>query len=137
MIIFNYNTHFMLDQEKKIKQWIQYVIHKEGHNVGEINYVFCDDAYLNNINVKYLQHDTFTDIISFDYTVGKIINGDIFISVERVKENALKYNVTFVNEILRVMIHGVLHYLGYKDKTEEQILFMRVKEDECISLISL
>ena len=102
-----------------------------------INYVFCDDAYLNNINVKYLQHDTFTDVISFDYAVGKIINGDIFISVERVKENALKYNVTFVNEILRVMIHGVLHYLGYKDKTEEQTLFMRVKEDECISLISL
>jgi rRNA maturation RNase YbeY len=127
----------MLDQEKKIQQWIQHVIHKEGHNVGEINYVFCDDAYLNNINVKYLQHDTFTDIISFDYTVGKIINGDIFISVERVKENSLKYNVTFVNEILRVMIHGVLHYLGYKDKTEEQTLFMRVKEDECISLISL
>ena len=105
--------------------------------MGEINYVFCDDAYLNNINVKYLQHDTFTDVISFDYSVGKIINGDIFISVERVKENALKYNVTFVNEILRVMIHGVLHYLGYKDKTEKQTLSMRVKEDECISLISL
>ena len=79
------------ETQKKIKQWIQHVIHKEGHNVGEINYVFCDDAYLNNINVKYLQHDTFTDVISFDYSVGKIINGDIFISVERVKENALKY----------------------------------------------
>jgi rRNA maturation RNase YbeY len=91
--------------------------------------VFCDDAYLHKLNVEFLRHDTLTDIISFDYTVGKIIHGDIFISIPRVTENAKEFDVTFESEINRVIVHGVLHYCGYKDKTEEDVKVMRNKEN--------
>ncbi len=136
MITFNYETDFELDREGKISQWIPKVIETEGCKVGEINYIFCDDKYLHKINVEFLNHDTYTDIISFDYTLGKTINGDIYISVERVQENAEKYNVTFEEELNRVMIHGVLHYLGIKDKTETQKKEMRSKENEYLLLLN-
>ena len=112
------------------------VIEEKDFELGEINYIFCNDEYLHKINVEFLQHDTYTDIISFDYTLGKNISGDIYVSIERVKENAQKFNVTFDNELHRVIIHGILHYLGYKDKTEEQKKEMRNKENQCLIILS-
>ena len=135
MITFNYETDFKLDTEEKTSQWITKVIETEGCKLGEINYIFCDDEYLHKINVEFLNHDTYTDIISFDYTLGKTINGDIYISIDRVKENAVEYNVTFEAELNRVMVHGVLHYLGIKDKTETDKIEMRNKENEYLLLI--
>jgi len=134
MIDFNYETDFVLDNETAYSEWISAVILSEGKKEGEINYIFCDDDYLHNINVEYLQHDTLTDIISFDYSVGNELNGDIFISIERVRENAVDFNVSFEEELRRVLIHGVLHYCGYKDKSEEEDRLMRNKEDEKIKL---
>lgn len=132
MITFNYETDFCLENEDKTSSWILEVVEKEGFSLGELNYIFCDDEYLHKINVEFLQHDTYTDIISFDYTLGKTVSGDIYISVERVQENAQKYNVTFDNELHRVIIHGVLHYVGYKDKTEQEKNVMRNKENDCL-----
>lgn len=135
MIQFNYETNFELSNEDATANWIRKCIEKEQGEVGEINYIFCDDTYLHKINVEFLQHDTLTDIISFDYSLAKEISGDIFISIERVKENAKEFNVSFENELHRVIIHGVLHYLGFKDKTEEQEKEMRAKENECLELL--
>lgn len=129
MINFNYETDFALNNEDALSKWIVDCIKKEGHSLEEINYIFCDDEYLYKLNVEFLNHDTLTDIISFDYSVGKIIQGDIFISVERVEENATDFNVPFVEELHRVIIHGVLHYCGYKDKTPEDAFLMREKEN--------
>ena len=134
MISFNYETEFELPNESAIERWISQVIVSEQKREGEISYVFCDDNYLLELNQNYLQHDTLTDIISFDYTVGNELNGDIFISVERVRENAEIFNQTFDNEILRVMIHGVLHYCGYKDKSTVDEQRMREKENEKIAM---
>ena len=132
MITFNSETSFTLKNQKKLVKWIGDVISSEGFQVGEINYIFCDDSYLNKINQEFLNHDTFTDIISFDYTLGKEVGGDIFISIERVLENAEKFNEVFENELHRVMIHGILHFIGYKDKTKKEKTLMRTKEDENI-----
>ena len=132
MITFNSETTFTLDNETKTSKWIQSIIESEGFEVLEINYVFCDYIYLNKINVEFLNHDTFTDIISFDYSLGNQIGGDIYISVERVRENAENFNVTFENELHRVLIHGVLHYMGFKDKTEKDKTEMRNKEESCL-----
>jgi probable rRNA maturation factor len=129
MIQFNYETDFSLEDEDRLSAWISSVIASEGFTEEEINYIFCDDEYLFKLNVEFLDHDTLTDIISFDYSIGKIIQGDIFISVERVKENAEEFNVEFLNELYRVMVHGVLHYCGYKDKSESDEALMRSKED--------
>jgi rRNA maturation RNase YbeY len=136
MIEFNYETNFSLKNEPKISDWIQGRILTEGFKLGEINYIFCDDAYLHKLNVEFLNHDTLTDIISFDNTMGKLISGDIFISIERVKENAATFNASFEEELHRVIIHGVLHYLGYKDKNEEDQLAMTLKENESLLLLS-
>ncbi|MCH4552141.1 MULTISPECIES: rRNA maturation RNase YbeY [Aestuariibaculum] len=129
MINFNYETDFNLDNEEELATWITGVISSEGYKLEEINYVFCDDDYLHKLNVEFLNHDTLTDIISFDYTVGKLIQGDIFISVERVADNAKDFNVEFNKELQRVIVHGVLHYCGYKDKSETEEVLMREKED--------
>ena len=130
MISFNYETEFELHNEADFSRWLSEVILSENKKEGEINYIFCDDDYLLEINQQYLDHDTLTDIISFDYSVGNEINGDVFVSVERVKENASDYKVTFHEEIQRVLVHGILHYCGYKDKTESDELIMRAKEEE-------
>lgn len=135
MIEFNYETAFKLKDEEKIKNWISSCILHYGFTEGELNYIFCDDAYLLKLNVEFLEHDTLTDIISFDYTLGKLISGDIFISIERVNENAKIFSQTLDNELNRVIIHGVLHYIGYKDKTEGQKLLMRAEEDACLKLL--
>ncbi|CAM1357775.1 rRNA maturation RNase YbeY [Tenacibaculum xiamenense] len=136
MIQFNYETDFKLNDEANTSSWIQECIQKEEGSLGEINYIFCDDDYLHKINVEFLQHDTLTDIISFDYSLGKEVSGDIFISIERVKENASLFNVPFENELHRVIIHGVLHYLGFKDKTDEEKEMMRGKENECLEILN-
>ncbi|MFP5437660.1 MAG: rRNA maturation RNase YbeY [Bacteroidia bacterium] len=130
MISFNYETEFEIANAEKYENWLSEVIESEDKTEGEINYIFCDDAYLLEKNIEFLNHDTLTDIISFDYTMGNLLSGDIFISVERVKENAADFNVSFDEELRRVMAHGILHYCGYKDKTEADEQLMRSKEDE-------
>ena len=130
MITFNYETDFELKNESDYEAWIESIIESEDFTEGEINYIFCDDEYLHKINVEYLDHDTLTDIISFDYTIGNLVSGDIFISIERVKDNAKDFEVSFEKELLRVMAHGILHYCGYKDKSEEDSNLMRQKENE-------
>ena len=133
MISFNYETDFELANEGELSRWISNTILDEGFKEGEINYIFCDDAYLLDLNIEFLEHDTLTDIISFDYTLGKLISGDIYISVERVMENAKDYAVTLQNELSRVMIHGILHYCGYKDKSDSDETEMRSKENYYMS----
>ena len=135
MINFNYETEFSLENEQQISNWISLVISEEEFREGEINYIFCDDDYLLKLNLEFLNHDTLTDIISFDYTVGKEINGDVYISIERVRDNANDFNVEFIDELNRVMVHGVLHYCGYKDKSEDEEKTMRLKENYYISKI--
>lgn len=134
MISFNYESDFILEQEDVYASWIETIIESENKILGEISYIFCDDDYLHNINMQYLNHDTLTDIISFDYTEGDIISGDIFISIERVKDNASDFDVSFNEELKRVLAHGVLHYCGYKDKSDAEALLMRSKEEEKIKL---
>ncbi len=129
MISFNYELAFKLENEEVYSDWISQVIISEGKNEGEINYIFCEDAYLVQINLQYLNHDTLTDIISFDYSIGNELHGDIFISIERVRDNATDFNVSFDEELKRVMVHGVLHYCGYKDKSEADEKTMRQKEE--------
>lgn len=136
MIIFNYETDFKLKNEEKTRSWISLCIKEYGFKEGDINYIFCDDEYLLKLNREFLQHDTLTDIISFDYTVGKEIGGDIFISVERVNENAKKYSQSIDNEIHRVIIHGVLHYFGYKDKSLTESENMRSQEAICLQKLN-
>ena len=135
MINFNYETDFILEEEEVISKWIMEAISNEGFKLEEINYVFCDDEYLHKLNVEFLNHDTLTDVISFDYCVGKIIQGDIFISIERVIDNAKDFEVNFLSELKRVIVHGVLHYCGYKDKTESDASLMREKEEYYLNLI--
>lgn len=137
MINFNYETDFSLDDETRYAAWISSVISSEQKKEGEINYIFCDDDYLLKINEQYLHHDDLTDIISFDYSVGNELHGDIFISIERVKENAEDFNVPFSQELKRVMAHGILHYAGYKDKLDEDSKLMRTKEEEKMLLFTL
>jgi rRNA maturation RNase YbeY len=134
MISFNYESDFSLEQEDVYASWIETIVESENKILGEISYVFCDDEYLHSINMQYLNHDTLTDIISFDYTEGDIISGDIFVSIERVVDNAKDFNVPFDEELKRVLAHGVLHYCGYKDKSDDDALLMRSKEEEKIKL---
>jgi len=138
MINFNFqNIALKLNKRQLLRSWIKEVIASEGHKAGEINYIFCNDENLSELNINYLKHNTLTDIITFDYTERNIISGDIFISVERVCENAKKFDKKFYDELNRVMIHGVLHLAGYKDKDERNIKEMRQKEDECLNLLRL
>lgn len=134
MISFNYESDFQLGNESLYEDWISRVIASEKKEEGELSYIFCDDEYLHKINVEYLNHDDLTDIISFDYSEGNVLHGDIFISVERVQDNANDFKVPFEEELKRVIIHGVLHYCGYKDKSDADTAIMRAKEEEKILL---
>lgn len=125
----NDNISFNLRRKSELKAWIQFVIEKEKHVLGNLNYVFTSDDSLLKINIDYLKHNTYTDIITFNYNEGKKVNGDIFISVDRVKENANKFVVSFEEELHRVIIHGVLHLCGYKDKSKADSDLMRKKEN--------
>ena len=133
MIYFNYETDFELANEDSLANWIIATIVEEDCKEGEVNYIFCDDEYLHKLNVEFLDHDTLTDVISFDYCIGKEIHGDVYVSVERVRDNALDFKTTFEDEIHRVIIHGVLHYCGYKDKTDSDAQLMRSKEEYYLS----
>ncbi|SDK78037.1 rRNA maturation RNase YbeY [Salinimicrobium catena] len=130
IINFYSENNFNLEDETRHEDWLKRVISSEDKKLGEISFIFCDDEYLLEINRKYLDHDTYTDIISFDDSVGDILGGDIFISTQRVEENAGKFSVEFSEELKRVMVHGVLHFCGYKDKTAEEKKLMRSKEEE-------
>jgi probable rRNA maturation factor len=130
----NQSIAFKFKGKTKLKQWIKAITEKEKCKLGTINYIFCTDDELLEINLKHLNHNTLTDIITFDYTEGKTINSDIFISIERVLENADKFKVTFDEEFHRVMIHGILHLCGYKDKTKADAELMRKKENSSLKL---
>jgi probable rRNA maturation factor len=132
MIEFFSENEFDLPSSEALAEWITRVAKREGFEIGEVAYVFCNDDYLHRLNVDYLGHDSFTDIISFDYSLGKKIHGEIYISTERVKDNTKIYNTTFLDELHRVMIHGILHFCGYKDKTESEAQQMRKKEEETL-----
>lgn len=127
------NLDFSLEKEAKLISWIKSVLKQEGRTVGNISYLFCTDEYLLNINRQFLSHDFYTDIITFDYSEKNKIEGEIFISVERVKENAKTFKQPFQKELMRTIIHGVLHLCGYKDKNPSDKKRMRLKEDEALS----
>ena len=128
------NIDFELADEPKVKKWILAVVGAQGKRVGNLNYLFCDDSYLINVNRTYLNHDTYTDIITFDYVESSVVSGDILISVERVRENAALFNSSFEQELQRVIIHGVLHLLGQADKSDEDAAEMRRKEELALAL---
>ena len=129
-IIYNVeNIDFQLVNQNLLSSWIEKTIESEGATLGAVSYIFCSDDYLHQMNVEYLNHDTLTDVITFPYNDNPI-EGDIFISIDRVKDNAQDLGVAFDDELHRVMIHGVLHLCGYSDKTDEQKAEMRQKEDE-------
>lgn len=125
---------FELPQAENVKKWVSQVVRRRGKRVGNISYLFCDDEHLLGVNRQFLNHDTYTDIITFDYVVGDLISGDIMISVDRVGENAVKFGVPFVEELHRVIIHGVLHLLGQGDKSTAEAAEMRRQEEEALSL---
>jgi len=120
--------------EDALMFWIRKVIQSEGKSEGELSFIFCNDEYLLKINQDFLGHDTYTDIISFDNVMGNQLNGDVFISAERVRDNSRKYEVSSEEELRRVIIHGVLHFCGYKDKTEQEAKLMRIKENQKLAM---
>lgn len=128
------NIDFELLESGKVKKWITEVIQRRQKKVGNISYLFCDDEYLLGVNRQYLNHDTYTDIITFDYVAADLISGDIMISVERVGENAEKFGVPAEQELHRVIIHGVLHLLGQGDKSDAEAAEMRRQEEEALVL---
>jgi len=126
---FNEDVSIPKFEKRKLNRWIKEVILKEGKKPGNISFIFCSDSFLLNINKQYLNHDYYTDIITFDYVENNTIHGDIFISVDRVRENSIIYKTTFHNENHRILIHGVLHLIGYKDKLKKEKQIMTEKED--------
>ncbi len=134
MINFFFENTEKIQISDSINSWLQQIIISEGKKVGEINYILCDDEYILKVNQDYLQHDYYTDIITFDYVKGKTISSDIFVSLSRIKENATTLSNNFEDELHRVLAHGILHLCGYKDKTEEDIKEMRGKEDFYLNL---
>jgi probable rRNA maturation factor len=131
--IFYELENFEIEHESLVTNWIEKVLSAEKKELGYINYIFCNDDYILDINKTYLQHDYYTDIITFDYNKKKV-ESDIYISIDRIKENATDLNVKFRDELLRVIVHGALHLCGYKDKTKEQEVLIRSKEDHYVHL---
>jgi len=117
---------------RSVSKWLKQVVFKYGYITGDLTYIFCSDEYLKEINFKYLNHDYFTDIVTFDYREGNIISGDMFISVDRVKENSEFFNSDLLDEFLRVIVHGLLHLLNFNDGDDQEKMVMREKENECI-----
>jgi rRNA maturation RNase YbeY len=132
---FSEGVTFKLDHPRKTSNWIKAAVLQEQSTISELSFIFCSDAFLYSINVDYLKHSTYTDIITFDNAGdGSALDGEIYISIPRVRENAISFDKTFDNELHRVMIHGILHLLGYSDKTPRQKTIMRKKEDSYLSL---
>jgi rRNA maturation RNase YbeY len=134
MINFHYETKFGLEDRKNYTSWINNILVGEKAHLGDLSYIFCSDEYLIKLNQEYLGHDTYTDIVTFNYSEEDVISGEIYISVDRVKENAVKFDEDFNKELLRVMAHGVLHLLGYNDKSKNEKEEMKAKEDEKINM---
>ena len=130
MVEFNYQTSFLLNKEVKYGHWLENIALSEHKTIGDISYVFCDDDFLHDINMQFLHHDTFTDIITFDYCDDDFLNGEIYISIDRIKENATVFAVDFITELQRVMSHGLLHLCGFCDKSDQDKMLMRSKEEE-------
>ena len=126
---FNEDVSLPKLKKRKLISWIKNVIQSEGKKVGQVSFIFCSDDYLLEVNKKYLNHDYYTDIITFDYVEENVIQGDIFISVDRVKENSVTFRTIFEDEIHRILIHGILHLIGYKDKLKKDKHLMTTKED--------
>jgi rRNA maturation RNase YbeY len=118
------------------KQWIETAIASYSKDSGDLNYLFCSDKHILSVNKQYLDHDYYTDIITFDYCLGNIISGDLVISIETVKTNSDKFNTEYINELHRVIIHGILHLVGFKDATDDEKALMRKEEDKALSLLS-
>lgn len=133
----NIDVEFDLEQKLRLKRWINAVAQLHGRKVGNISYGFCSDTHIIEANRQYLQHDYFTDIITFDYSEGNIISGDLLISLDTVRSNAVQFNTDYTTELHRVMIHGVLHLLGFKDSTDNEQVEMRKREDEALNLLSM
>lgn len=136
MIELFYETDFTIENEFIFLKWIKKVVEKENYKIQEINYIFCDDEYLLELNKKFLNHDYYTDVIGFQNSKGKLISGDIFISIDRVKDNAKINKVPFQNELARVMIHGILHFMKYNDTTNEEEIKMRKTEDKYLAFFN-
>ncbi|WP_405378485.1 rRNA maturation RNase YbeY [Nonlabens sp. Asnod3-A02] len=132
MIELNYQNNFAQLDEVVYSKWLESIVISEGKTIGELSFVFCSDEYLLKINQDHLDHDTYTDIITFDYCLDGLINGEVYISTDRVKENAVSFRESEINELHRVMAHGVLHLCGYGDKSDEEARIMREKENEKI-----
>ena len=136
MLDVNYLEGFSFDFDvKRVEGWLEETAKSEGKSLGDLTLIFCSDTYLLQMNNEHLDHDYFTDIITFDYSEEDIISGDLFISIDRVKDNARSEEVDWNTELLRVVVHGVLHLIGYKDKTEEEFQEMKSKEDEKLLLL--
>ena len=134
---FNEDTKFDFKEKRLTNRWLKLVAESEIRRLGDISIIFCSDYYILDVNMKYLQHDYFTDIITFDYCEGDTVSGDLFISVDSVRENAAFYGTEFKDELNRVIVHGVLHLIGYDDHSEEDIKEMRAKENYYLSLREL
>ena len=134
MIEFSSQNDFVLEQSERVESWLKAAALKESYGIDSLGYVFCSDDFLLEINQQFLDHDTLTDIVTFDYTEGTILNGEIYISTDRVADNAKDFNVDFDTELRRVIIHGLLHMCGYGDKTDDEKSNMRKKEDEYLAL---
>lgn len=133
---FTEDIDFELKGKALYKKWLSMAAASEVRKIGDINIIFCSDNYILDVNMKYLQHDYFTDIITFDYCEGNVLSGDLFISIDSVRENALFYGTEFSNELSRVMVHGVLHLIGYDDHKDEDIAVMRSKENYYLEILS-
>jgi probable rRNA maturation factor len=134
ILFFSTRTQFKLKNTKKTIHWLELLCKTRGYQVESVTYVFCSDNYLRDLNIKFLKHSTFTDILSFDTSVGKLISGEIFISIPRVRENARKFHQEFDLELRRVLCHGLLHFMGFSDKNKSQKALMRAEEEACLSL---
>ena len=131
---FNQDPSFALKYKRLTAKWLKQVAASEAKKLGDVSVIFCSDNYLLEVNIKYLGHDYYTDIITFDYCEGDTLSGDLFISVDSVRENASFYGVEFADELNRVIVHGLLHLIGYDDHTDEDIAMMRSKENYYLSL---
>ncbi|MGM9789777.1 MAG: rRNA maturation RNase YbeY [Candidatus Cryptobacteroides sp.] len=129
------DTNFKFNTRRRTSRWLKSVAKIENRSIGEINIIFCSDPYILDLNIKSLDHHFFTDIITFDYCEGDILSGDLYISVDTVRANAEFYNTDFDNELYRVIVHGLLHLIGYDDHSDEEIAVMRSKEDFCLNLL--
>lgn len=137
IFFYSEDVDFTLKHASGISSWLNKIVLSEGKKTGDISIIFCSDEYLLEMNQKHLNHDYYTDIITFDYSIENIVSGDLFISVDRVRDNSVSFGASFINELNRVLAHGALHLCGYKDKSPEEQRQMREKENFYLSLLSV